>query len=123
MTRVVQPRGQPAGKPFVPVFEGDGSSRRRFAGAVAVVLRAYALGSCPGSVPVNREWRVIRARYALRVSRLSKFFERMPGGHRPPTGPLTTAEASEAEDLKSAPAADSPPVDADPETPPPAPAE
>ena len=51
------------------------------------------------------------------MGRLSKFFERLPGGHRPPTGPLTTAEASE--DLKNAPPADTPPADADREAPPP----
>ena len=31
---------------------------------------------------------------------LRAFFERLPGGHRPPTGPLTTAEATEAEELQ-----------------------
>lgn len=34
------------------------------------------------------------------VKRLRAFLERLPGGHRPPTGPLTTAEATEAEELR-----------------------
>jgi hypothetical protein len=62
--------------------------------------------------------RVQGQRYALHVGRLSKFFERLPGGHRPPTGPLTTAEASEAEDLKNAPVEDNPPAATNPEAPP-----
>jgi hypothetical protein len=37
-----------------------------------------------------------------RVKRLRALLERLPGGHRPPTGPLTTAEATEAEDLRNA---------------------
>jgi hypothetical protein len=32
------------------------------------------------------------------MKRLRTFLERLPGGHRPPTGPLTTAETSEAEE-------------------------
>jgi hypothetical protein len=35
-----------------------------------------------------------------RVKRLRALLERLPGGHRPPTGPLTTAEATEAEELR-----------------------
>jgi hypothetical protein len=31
---------------------------------------------------------------------LRAFLERLPGGHRPPTGPLTTAEATDAEQLR-----------------------
>jgi hypothetical protein len=31
---------------------------------------------------------------------LRAFLERLPGGHRPPTGPLTTSEAAEAEELR-----------------------
>jgi hypothetical protein len=38
-------------------------------------------------------------RYALSVKRLRAFLDRLPGGHRPPTGPLTTAE-SDARDLR-----------------------
>ncbi len=34
------------------------------------------------------------------MKRLRAFFKQMPGGHRPPTGPLTTAEANEAEELR-----------------------
>jgi len=37
---------------------------------------------------------------------LRTFFRGLPGGHRPPTGPLTTAEATEAEDLRRQGAAD-----------------
>ena len=38
--------------------------------------------------------------YALHVKRLRAFLERLPGGHRPPTGPMTTAEATEAEKVR-----------------------
>lgn len=31
------------------------------------------------------------------MKRLRTLLERLPGGHRPPTGPLTTSEANEAE--------------------------
>jgi hypothetical protein len=34
------------------------------------------------------------------VKRLRTFLERLPGGHRPPTGPLTTAEKTDAEELR-----------------------
>jgi hypothetical protein len=34
------------------------------------------------------------------MKRLRTFLERLPGGHRPPTGPLTTSEAAEAEELR-----------------------
>jgi hypothetical protein len=34
------------------------------------------------------------------MTRLRAFLDRLPGGHRPPTGPLTTDEASEAEALR-----------------------
>jgi len=34
------------------------------------------------------------------MKRLRAFLERLPGGHRPPTGPLTTSEASAAEELR-----------------------
>jgi hypothetical protein len=34
------------------------------------------------------------------MKRLRAFLERLPGGHRPPTGPLTTSEATEAEELR-----------------------
>jgi hypothetical protein len=32
--------------------------------------------------------------------RLLAFLERLTGGRRPPTGPLTTSEATEAEELR-----------------------
>jgi hypothetical protein len=38
--------------------------------------------------------------YPHGVKRLRAFLERLPGGHRPPTGPLTTAETTEAEELR-----------------------
>jgi hypothetical protein len=31
------------------------------------------------------------------MKRLRALLDRLPGGHRPPTGPLTTAEESDAE--------------------------
>ena len=34
------------------------------------------------------------------MERMRNFFKRLRGGHRPPTGPLTTAETTEAEDLR-----------------------
>jgi hypothetical protein len=34
------------------------------------------------------------------MKRFRAFLERLPGGHRPPTGPLTTAEAAKAEELR-----------------------
>jgi hypothetical protein len=39
------------------------------------------------------------------MKRLRTFLERLPGGHRPPTGPLTTSEAADAEDLRQETAA------------------
>jgi hypothetical protein len=40
------------------------------------------------------------ALYALRMRRLRTLLERLPGGHRPPTGPLTAAEQTDAEELR-----------------------
>jgi hypothetical protein len=34
------------------------------------------------------------------VKRLRAFLERLPGGHRPPTGPMTTEEAADAEKVR-----------------------
>jgi hypothetical protein len=34
------------------------------------------------------------------MKRLRTFLERLPGGHRAPTGPLTTSEAADAEELR-----------------------
>jgi hypothetical protein len=34
------------------------------------------------------------------MKRLRAFLERLPGGHRPPTGPLTTEEKADAEELE-----------------------
>jgi hypothetical protein len=34
------------------------------------------------------------------MRRLRTFLERLPGGHRPPTGPLTSAEQTDAEELR-----------------------
>jgi len=34
------------------------------------------------------------------MKRLRALLGRLPGGHRPPTGPLTTAEATDAEELR-----------------------
>jgi hypothetical protein len=41
-----------------------------------------------------------RRSYAPRMKRLRAFLDRLPGGHRPPTGPLTTAEQNDAEELR-----------------------
>ena len=38
--------------------------------------------------------------YALRMKRLRALLDRLPGGHRPPVGPLTTEEETEAEELR-----------------------
>jgi hypothetical protein len=40
------------------------------------------------------------SKYASCVKRLRGFLERLPGGHRPPTGPMTTEEATDAEALR-----------------------
>jgi hypothetical protein len=34
------------------------------------------------------------------MKRLRALLERLPGGHRPPTGPLTNAEQTDAEELR-----------------------
>ena len=34
------------------------------------------------------------------MKRFRAFFDGLPGGHRPPTGPLTTSEAAKAEELR-----------------------
>jgi len=34
------------------------------------------------------------------MKRLRTFLERFSGGHRPPTGPLTTEETADAEELR-----------------------
>jgi hypothetical protein len=34
------------------------------------------------------------------MKRFRAFLQRLPGGHRPPTGPLTTSEAANAEELR-----------------------
>jgi len=34
------------------------------------------------------------------MKRLRTFLDRLPGGHRPPTGPLTTAETTDTEELR-----------------------
>jgi len=34
------------------------------------------------------------------MKRLRAFLERLPGGRRAPTGPLTTSEATDAEELR-----------------------
>jgi hypothetical protein len=36
------------------------------------------------------------------MKRLRALLDRLPGGHRPPTGPLTTAEETDAEELRQA---------------------
>ncbi len=34
------------------------------------------------------------------MKRFRAFLDRLPGGHRPPTGPLTTSEETDAEELR-----------------------
>jgi hypothetical protein len=34
------------------------------------------------------------------MKRFRSWIQGLPGGHRPPTGPLTTAEAAEAEEVR-----------------------
>jgi hypothetical protein len=34
------------------------------------------------------------------MKRLRAFLDRLPGGHRPPIGPMTTAETADAEELR-----------------------
>jgi hypothetical protein len=34
------------------------------------------------------------------MKRFRAFLDRLPGGHRPPTGPLTTSEAAKADELR-----------------------
>jgi hypothetical protein len=34
------------------------------------------------------------------MKRFRALLDRLPGGHRPPTGPLTTVEQSDAEELR-----------------------
>jgi hypothetical protein len=50
------------------------------------------------AVPLTRLERERATLSALK--RLRSFLDRLPGGHRPPTGPLTTAEAADAEELR-----------------------
>ena len=49
------------------------------------------------------------------MKRLRAFLDRLPGGHRPPTGPLTTAEESDAEELRQKGLLEDPPVEHLPE--------
>jgi hypothetical protein len=46
------------------------------------------------------------------MKRLRAFLERLPGGHRPPTGPLTTEETTEADELRQeTPVKDNEPIE------------
>ena len=50
------------------------------------------------------------------MKRLRAFLDRLPGGHRPPTGPLTIEEKADAEELEQETLAkDSAKVDEEPE--------
>jgi hypothetical protein len=49
------------------------------------------------------------------MKRLRAFLDRLPGGHRPPTGPLTTDEANEAEALRHENLPDDQPTEQQPE--------
>ena len=48
------------------------------------------------------------------MKRLRTFLDRLPGGHRPPTGPLTTDEANEAEALRQKALLDAQPIEQEP---------
>ena len=59
------------------------------------------VGPClPGGIVVHRLDERVPPRYSLPIKRLRTFLERLPGGHRTPTGPLTTSEAADAEELR-----------------------
>ena len=49
------------------------------------------------------------------MTRLRAFLDRLPGGHRPPTGPLTTDEANEAEALRQQDLLDAQPIEPGPD--------
>ncbi len=49
------------------------------------------------------------------MMRLRTFLDRLPGRHRPPTGPLTTDEANEAEALRQKAVLDAQPIKQEPE--------
>jgi hypothetical protein len=49
---------------------------------------------------LSRYVRRAAAGYAFLMKHLRTFLERLPGGRRPPTGPLTTAETTDAEELR-----------------------
>ena len=52
------------------------------------------------------------------MKRLKAFLKGLPGGHRPPTGPLTTSEAAEADELRREnPAKDDERIERKPEDP------
>lgn len=50
-----------------------------------------------GSSEYHAEGRLVRF---FRMKALESLLKRLRGGHRPPTGPLTTSEASDAEELR-----------------------
>src|ERR1044072_5889278 len=62
-----------------------------WAWALSCISRAH--GSLPTARRRNRM-------YAPRVKRLRAVLERLTGGHRPPTGPMTTEEATDAEKIR-----------------------
>ena len=49
------------------------------------------------------------------MTRLRAFLDRLPGGHRPPTGPLTTDEENQAEALRHETLPDDQPIEQGPE--------
>jgi hypothetical protein len=61
--------------------------------AIGQVYAAFRHSLCSSA-------RATYAQYALRMKRLRTLLERLPGGHRPPTGPLTNAEQTDAEELR-----------------------
>jgi hypothetical protein len=63
----------------------------RWVGYPATALRKKS------SSESQAEGRLVRF---FRMKALQSLLKRLRGGHRPPTGPLTTSEASDAEDLR-----------------------
>jgi hypothetical protein len=58
-------------------------------------LDARAGGITSSQIPARQP-----AADCVSMKRFRAFLKGLPGGHRPPTGPLTTSEAAEAEELR-----------------------
>ena len=60
---------------------------------------SFAVSNRPTEVRTPPPGQLPREQYALRMKRLSTFIKGLTG-RRPPTGPLTTAETTDAEELR-----------------------